>query len=175
MTSSISTKQGDEFIFRAFTKDDAAGLTTFFTSLSEQTRSQFGPHPLTAEYVKSHLGQQLAIDKVSRFVLTTQQKIVGYFIVDHNNYPNELKRYASYGIDLDFSVDPVFAPCIHDGYQNQGLTSLAMAALLPILVQAKINSLVLMGGTQAPNLVARNFYKKFNFQAWVNFTPSITI
>ncbi len=78
-------------------------------------------------------------------------------------------RYASYGIDLDFSVDPVFAPCIHDDYQNQGLASLAMAALLPILAQANINSLVLMGGTQAPNLVARNFYKKFNFQALGEF------
>ncbi|MFT6909959.1 MAG: GNAT superfamily N-acetyltransferase [Oleiphilaceae bacterium] len=164
MEISIQTKNKDMFSFRALEKSDAEMLGNFFESLSNQTRSKFGPHLLTLEYAKSTLCENIAIDNVSRFVIVSPKVIVGYFILDFNDYPHERDRYLSYGIDLDFSVDPVFAPCIHDKYQSQGVASLAMKALLHVLDKSKIKSLVLMGGTQEPNVLARNFYKKFNFQ-----------
>ena len=160
----MQTRNNQDFVFRALNKNDAEMLGAFFESLSQQTRAKFGPHPLTADYASSYLCEKLGMDKVSRFVIASPKDLVGYFIVDFNHYPHEKTRYLSYGIDLDFSVDPVFAPCIHDQYQSQGLASLAMQALLQILGKTAIRSLVLMGGTQLPNAVARNFYKKFDFQ-----------
>jgi RimJ/RimL family protein N-acetyltransferase len=164
MDISIQTKIKQDFVFRALKKNDAEILGAFFESLSQQTRAKFGPHPLTAAHAQSSLCENVGMDKVSRFVIVSAKDIVGYFIVDFNDYPHERARYLSYGINLDFSVDPVFAPCIHDQYQSQGLASLAMQALLQNLSKTAIRSLVLMGGTQLPNLVARNFYKKFDFQ-----------
>lgn len=39
-----------------------------------------------------------------------------------------------------------------------------MDALLKTIGEGTISSLVLMGGTQIPNSLARNFYKKFGFE-----------
>lgn len=160
----MQSPNGEDFTFRPFSKSDAEVLGDFFESLSDQTRSKFGPHPLTLKYVKSTLCKQIGVDNVSRFVIESQKIIVGYFIVDFNEYPEERARYSSYGIDLNFSIDPVFAPCIHDEYQGQGIASFALKALLQALDKSKVKSLVLMGGTQELNTLARHFYKKFDFQ-----------
>lgn len=169
MQISIRTKNKEDFSFRSLEQSDSEILGNFFESLSNQTRSKFGPHPLTLEYAKSTLCEEIGIDKVSRFVIASPKKVIGYFILDFNEYAHERERYSSYDIDLDFSLDPVFAPCIHDNYQSQGVASLAMDALIQTLDKSKVQSLVLMGGTQEPNTLARNFYKKFGFQEFGEF------
>lgn len=159
----IHSPNGYPFTLRSLDKNDSGILGEFFESLSPQTRSKFGPHPLDKEYAKYVICKNIDVDNVSRFIIVTETQVVGYFIVDFNEYPNERSRYSSYGIELDFALDPVFAPCIHDNYQGQGLASLGLDALLRYFDNSKIRSLVLMGGTQEPNLLARNLYKKFGF------------
>ena len=160
----ITTKNNEVFEFRPLANNDGQLLGDFFDGLLEQTRSKFGPHPLTNQYALHELCPNIGTDNVSRFVISSPDKIVGYFIVDFNHYPNEKLRYDSYQINLEFSQDPVFAPCIADQYQSLGVASQAMKALIKVLTEEGIRSLVLMGGTQEPNGPARNFYKKFGFE-----------
>ena len=160
----ITTKRGETFLFTPFEKQHAERLSAFFESLSDDTRSKFGPHPLTRDYVFEHLVQTTKNRNVERFVLSSQTKIIGYFIVDYREFAEEKQRYHDYGIVLNFTTNPVFAPCIADAYQSQGIASQALKALLVHLHQQNIESLVLMGGTQAPNKQARQFYKKMGFE-----------
>ena len=159
----VKAKTGERFEFRQLLESDGEILGDFFVGLSEETRSKFGPHPLTKNYAMERLCKRPDSEDVSRFVVASIEKIVGYFIVDFNEYPHERERYESYGIELDFNIDPVFAPCIADNYQSQGIASQAMIAMLGILQDKGVRSLVLMGGTQAPNIQAVDFYKKFSF------------
>lgn len=161
------SKNGEMVRFRILHHADADKLGKFFVALSDQTRSRFGPHPLNYGYAQ----QLCAIKekKIIRYVMATSHKIIGYFIVDHNLYAHEKARYLDYGIELDFSKEPVFAPCIGDDYQNQGVASYAMEAILDIAKERELKSLVLMGGTQAPNLLARQFYAKFGFKEYGEF------
>lgn len=163
----FTAKNGETVTFRTLCHFDADKLGKFFASLSQQTRSKFGPHPLNYDYAQQ-LCEKME-EKIIRYVVTTDKKIIGYFIVDHTLYPNEKARYLAYGIDLDFTNEPVFAPCIGDDYQNQGVASYAMEAILDIAKQRGLKSLVLMGGTQAPNLLARKFYLKFGFKEYGEF------
>lgn len=160
----INAKNSELFEFRRLSNGDAKLLGEFFENLSTDTRSKFGPHPLTSQYAENELCRNVGQDNVSRFVVGSDEKVVGYFIVDFNEYKHERDRYNSYNIDLDFAVDPVFAPCIADEYQNQGIASQSMNALIKTFSSTHVRSLVLMGGTQAPNQLARTFYKKFGFE-----------
>lgn len=158
----ITTKNNEEFQFRTVTEDDGIKLGTFFEVLSDDTRSKFGPHPLTREYALKEIRSKNS-DHVSRFIIASTDKIVGYFIVDYGHYPHEKERYQSYGVELDFAKDPVLAPCISDDYQNLGVASQAMSLLIKHLKKRAVRSLVLMGGTQEPNKLSRHFYTKFGF------------
>ena len=159
----IKAKNSEVLEFRPLLANDAEYLGKFFEDLSQVTRSKFGPHPLSHAYACETLCRQIGQDNVSRFVIASADKIVGYFIVDFNPYPDEQRRYCSYGTQIQSDLDPVFAPCIADAYQSQGIASQAMILLLNVLKGRSIRSLVLMGGTQSPNIPARDFYKKFGF------------
>ena len=160
----ITAKNNEVFEFRPLDKNDGKLLGGFFEGLSQETRSKFGPHPLTNEHAVEKLCPQIGKDNVNRFVIASDEKVVGYFIVDFNHYPHEKSRYDSYQVNLDFCNDPVFAPCISDEYQSLGVASQALKSLIKALTEKGVRSLVLMGGTQEPNFVARNFYKKFGFE-----------
>ncbi|CAH1539724.1 GNAT family N-acetyltransferase [Vibrio owensii] len=160
----ISAKNNEVFDFRLLEESDGEILGAFFEGLSKETRSKFGPHPLTHGYAVEKLCPSVGSDNVSRYIIGSKEKVVGYFIVDFNEYPDEKSRYASYDINLDCTKDPVLAPCIADHYQSLGIASQAMYLLIKRLNETGVNSLVLMGGTQEPNHLARSFYKKFGFE-----------
>jgi len=160
----ITASNRDVFEFRSLTEADGPLLGAFFEGLSKDTRSKYGPHPLTLAHACNELCPKVGTDNVSRYIIGSPDKVVGYFIVDFNPYPHEKSRYEAYGVELDFAHDPVFAPCIADQYQSLGVASQAFSALIKTLIQQGVKSLVLMGGTQEPNHLARRFYKKFGFQ-----------
>ena len=160
----ITAKNNEEFEFRPLAENDGELLGSFFEGLSAETRSKYGPHPLTKQYAVEKLCAQIGKDNVWRFVIGNTDKVVGYFIVDFNHYPHEESRYCRYQLALDFSTDPVFAPCIADEYQSLGVASQAMGVLINTLTEKDLRSLVLMGGTQEPNQLARSFYRKFGFE-----------
>lgn len=167
-TLSEFTKNNELFIFRKLQSTDTVLLGNFFTSLSDETRGRFGPHPLTKEHAE-WLCSQIDETSIERFIIDNNKEVVGYFIIDFNLFKDEKQRYSSYGINLDSRKDPVFAPCISDKYQNKGIASEAMRTLIEYAHKINIRNLVLMGGTQVPNKIAIRFYKKFGFREYGRF------
>ena len=168
MNTIITSKSGMEFSFRELQKRDSNELGKFFESLSENTHSKFGPHPLNMEHANFLCGK-IGQDNIIRFVVLNEERIVGYFIIDFNPYEHEAARYRKFGVELDPEIDPVFAPCIADDYQNQGIAGKAMELIIDFARSRNLRSLVLMGGTQEPNILARSFYRKYGFRDYHKF------
>jgi len=163
MNETVFCKNQSRFTLRELRNSDANALADFFIGLSESTRSRFGPHPLTSKYA-DHLCQRQADDGVTRFVVESDKNIIGYFILNFGLVDHEVERYASYGIALQQSIDPLFAPCIADNYQNSGISSAVMNNLIEYVRQKKSRSLVLLGGTQESNELGIAFYHKWGFK-----------
>lgn len=159
----IRCKHNKSYIFRKLTSADRERLGLFFSSLSDNTRIRFGPHPLTHEHANV-LCASLTDDSVTRFIVETEDKFVGYFILDFRVIEHEVKRYRSYGIVLNPKSDPLFAPCIADDYQNFGISSAVMSNIIAYAKGVNCASLVLLGGTQESNELGISFYKKWGFK-----------
>lgn len=168
MNIEFDSKSKEIFVFRALNVADNEKLGCFFESLSTNTRSKFGPHPLTKKHAFI-LCDSIDTDNVCRYVILHANEIVGYFILDFNTFENEAVRYSKFGIELDSKIDPVFAPCIADKYQNAGIASQAMKIILDIAKSKNLRRIVLMGGTQKSNSLAQSFYKKFGFEEFGEF------
>jgi len=159
----ITGRDGHEYLLRKLEMNDKALLSEYFTALSAETKSRFGPHPLTDEFAANLCSK--TGDSADRFVIVpkNEAKIVGYFIVEFELSPHEKGRYLSQGIMLEQGLDVLFAPSVADDYQNCGLASQVMPAIILHARQKGARSLVLMGGTQATNSRAIAFYEKFGF------------
>jgi len=164
----IISKNKESFVFRELNENDAKRLGNFFSMLTSDTRAKFGPHPLTPEYAEK-LCSSIDTTKTIRFIVENSFEVVGYFIIDFTPFENEVNRYLSYGTNIDSKIDPVFAPCIADKYQNCGIASQVMTMIIDYAASKNIRSLVLMGGTQESNLLARAFYNKFGFVEYGTF------
>ena len=161
---SLKCKNGDVLNFRLLENTDAVLLGDFFCSLSEETKSKYGPHPLTKEQAKV-LCDNSHQTEVVRFVALIRERVIGYFILDFSAIQHEVVRYDSFGIKLTPGHDPFFAPCISDQYQNIGISSLIMPELLNFAKAKQARSIVLLGGTQETNTLGISFYKKWGFKA----------
>lgn len=168
MNKKFKSNSGEILMFRELLENDKSELGIFFENLSEETRSRFGPHPLTKEQADL-LCENIDKDNIKRFVISDELQIVGYFIINFNLFEHERNRYAEFNITLDPQKDPVFAPCIADKYQNQGVASATMQFIIDYAKANCLRSLVLMGGTQETNAIARRFYTKFNFKEYAQF------
>lgn len=163
MRETIRCKQNKTYIFRKLAVTDNENLGLFFSDLSNKTRLKFGPHSLTHEHAYL-LCASLADESVTRFIVEKENRIIGYFILDFRCIEHEVKRYMSYGIDIDPTSDPFFAPCIADNYQNSGISSAVMSKIIAYVQDLNCNSLVLLGGTQESNELGISFYKKWGFK-----------
>lgn len=169
--NTIKSKTGNSFLFRELEKNDHKLLAVFFEGLGAETRSRYGPHALTDEHAKK-ICDEIPDVNCRRFIVLNENQIVGYFILDFSEFSGESKRYKEKGIELDFKQDPLFAPCIHDDMQNQGIASAAMVEIVRVAKELKLRNIVLMGGTQETNDIARAFYKKFGFKEYATFYTS---
>jgi GNAT superfamily N-acetyltransferase len=169
----LSGPDGTQYIFRKLEKADSPLLATYFPGLSKETQSRFGPHPLTAEHAEKLC--RLKQDSADRFVLLTesQDEIIGYFIVEYGDAPDEAKRYQAQGIDLNPKLDPTFAPSMADAYQNKSLASRVMPLVIDAVREKGARSLVLMGGTQESNHRAIAFYEKFGFKRYGGYQSDV--
>ena len=159
----VKGKGAAAFLFRLLRAEDAPVLTAFFASLSEETKTRFGPHPLDAQTAVV-LCNSAEEDPADRFVLADHDMIAGYFILDPLIPLHEAERYRGYGIKLQDNKDCMFAPCIADAYQDQGLAGVSMNYILRHCRLKDYRSLVLLGGTQESNPRAIHFYEKFGFE-----------
>ena len=169
----LKSKNGQEFIVREISELDSEPLGHYFESLSAETRKKYGPHPFTKDIAAELCTRKN--DSATRYVLTPadNKRIVGYFILEFLMSEGLLNRYREQGIDLSKGKHPMFAPSIADDYQNTGLASLAMPAIIKAAKELGAKSLVLMGGTQATNKRAITFYEKFGFKHVCDFETKV--
>jgi GNAT superfamily N-acetyltransferase len=163
MNIEIHSKAGEKFVFRKLDHDDSVGLGLFFENLDDETKSRFGPHPLTREYA-SLLCHESDKETTLRFIVKHDSEVIGYFILDFNEYRNEIRRYGEQCIEINSEIDPVFAPCIAKTYQNSGISTQCMKQIVKVGKSRRLRRIVLMGGTQVANLLAISFYKKCGFR-----------
>lgn len=147
---------------------DAKMLAKYFDSLSPQSKQWFSPHPLTLEHAEK-LCERVGDTAVRLVLVSPEDAVVGYFILDFTMGEGEQKRYLEAGIDLSQGRHLSLANSIADELQNTGLASSAMKALIVQLRENDIDSLVLMGGTRADNELAKGFYEKFGFETVASF------
>ncbi len=158
----VVNKSGENFILRRLTPNDTEALGKYFNDLSELTRKNFGPHPLTQSYATFLCHRHL--EKAIRFVLVDYEgNIQGYFIVDFGLVEYEADRYAGYRILVEEGKDVFFAPSISDRFQNTGIASQVMPHLLNLLKEDQVRSIILLGGVRETNPMAVRFYEKFGF------------
>lgn len=151
----------DGFLLRELRSTDTPALVDYFHQLGVATRRRFQPHPLTPQVAKQVCTAPGGV--TLRLVIEHASRLVAYFIVDTMLSEHERRRYGKQGIALAQGLDFLFAPSVHDDWQNKGLASLAMPYILEICRAWGAHSLVLMGGTQATNARAIFFYEKFGF------------
>lgn len=162
MDDELVCKDGSRIHFRLLESSDSSQLGLFFDSLSIETKSKYAPHPLRQQCAKV-ICNNLDHLQISRFVVTKENAIIGYFILDFTELTHEIERYATFEINLRAGIDPFFAPCISDSYQNLGISSLAMPKIIDYVKLRCCESLVLLGGTQETNTLGISFYKKWGF------------
>lgn len=89
----INNKKEGVFLFRFLEKEDVVMLGKFFYSLSSTTKAKFGPHPLTREYAALILYHRVGLDNTLRYIITSFNTVIGYFIIDFNKRRDKFKRY----------------------------------------------------------------------------------
>lgn len=159
---SMALPSGQTVLARPLLSSDTARLGAYFESLSAETRSRFGPHPLDAA-AAAQLCAEIDATRVLRWVAAADDEIVAYFILMWSVTTYEYERYATHNIALSGDVDCTFAPSVADRVQGQGLGSLMFAPMRRLAREAGRGRMVLLGGTQATNARAIAFYRKLGF------------
>jgi GNAT superfamily N-acetyltransferase len=163
ITRDLRMPDGEHFAFRLLLPDDGERIGSYFESLSDETRSRFGPHPL--DMATGHaLCAELDYNNILRFIAVHKDAAIAYFILILIVRPGTRDRYSKYDIDLVDGEDCVFAPSVSDAHQNQGLGSILMPQIIDIAASLGYSRILLSGGTHSTNHRAIRYYQKFGFE-----------
>jgi diamine N-acetyltransferase len=166
MTATVSLRTGEQATLRPLQPDDALRLGAYFTALSAETRSRYGPHPFdqtTADAICAALEPADILRMVATVPHHGEERIIAYFLLKHGLWENDRERYNRLGIPLDTETDSTLAPSVADDYQDQGVGSLMIRHVLRVAAMLSRQRLVLWGGVQATNVRAIHFYTKSGF------------
>ncbi len=157
-------KNRERITIRPLVKNDASAFGIFLDNLSEETRSRFGPHPISSDEAKI-ICNNLDYARMLRLVtLNIKKEIIGYMILSFQLRDSQLLRYEGYKISLVKDRDICIAPVVADGYQNSGVGSEMLRETIAIAKQLRVKQIILWQGTQLTNTRAIHFYEKFGFQ-----------
>jgi diamine N-acetyltransferase len=162
--SEITLRDGRKATVRPLELTDVEPLTTYFVSLSADTRRRYGPHPFdraTAEKLCASIDNAVTV----RFVAvledgSPQAQIIGYMILTREVWGDDAVRYAG---RLPAGESACLAPSIADAYQDQGLGTQMGRHVLRSAREMGLRRVILMGGVQATNDRAKHFYEKLGF------------
>ncbi len=163
VTSQLVLTAGETIVFRPLAPDDDGALADFLQSLSPQTRrfSTYASYDLAAAQEMCEAINRY--DKL-RMVATHGQRIVALFEFSFGLVDDDIKRYQGYDIALDERVDCRFGPCLADNYQDRGLGSQLLPAMLDIARRFGKQRMILWGGVLADNARAIRYYEKNGFR-----------
>jgi diamine N-acetyltransferase len=154
---------GEHITFRPLLSSDSEIFGKFLEWLSEDTNKRFQPHPLTMQSARDICGKLDYQQSLPLIALNDHNEITAYFILEFA-FPDNVKRYQTYGILISKEDDCRLAPVVADEYQNTGVGSIVMKQTLIVAALLDIHHIVLHGGTQATNTQAIHFYEKFGFK-----------
>lgn len=162
-SSTVTLADGLALVMRPLLKSDREKFGEFLSSLSLATNRLYQPHPLTSEAAQTICENLDYTAQLPYVAVTPNGTITAYFLFDFQHSEPEFARYKGYGVTIDSTQDCRFAPVVADAYQGKGLGAAVFKALLPILRELSLRSLILSGGTQEGNERAIAFYKKIGF------------
>jgi len=153
----------EKVVFRPLNKNDSKAFGQFLESLSQETRSKFGPHPLDFAEAKN-ICENLNYSEMLRMVITNKkEEIIGYIVLSFQFRDSQLLRYEDYKISLAKGRDICIAPVVADRYQNKGIGGLMLKKTIEIAHRLRVKYIILWQGTQSSNKRAIHFYEKFGF------------
>lgn len=154
--------------FSPFDLSQSARLISYFNSLSEESKSRFGPHPFTEESI-DELASKPEKYKIYVAVNSEDNSIVAYSIVLFGWLEFDTPRLFSYGLSPQ-KGDCTFAPSVADSCQSIGIGSDLFRFIVEDLkAHFQIRRIILWGGVQKSNHRAVNFYKKHGFNTLGEF------
>jgi len=159
----IQLRDGRTATVRPLEAGDSESLTAFFLSLSDRTKSRYGPHTFdseTAEKLCATIDKSKTISFVAALD-TDPSQFIGYMILSREIWGGDRERYSFLG-SLDDTA--CFAPVIADAFQNQGLGSQMGRHVLACAHKLGFRRVILMGGVMAENEIARRVYTKLGFK-----------
>ena len=171
----LTLRDGRRATVRPLGVADVAALTAYFTSLSEETRRRYGPHPFDAA-TAARLCAAWDDPNTVRFLAvlddgTAAAEIIAYMILTREIWPDDQARYNSYpgGDRLDVEHAACLAPSVSDAYQSQGIGGQMARQVLDWARESGLRQVILMGGVQAPNTRAYRLYESLGFRRMGEF------
>ncbi|MBV9057697.1 MAG: GNAT family N-acetyltransferase [Pseudonocardiales bacterium] len=143
---------------------DAQALGEFFEGISASSRRRYNPHPLTKSEAVKICGELPDQRYVRIVAVDSSGRIVGYVVTELFFPEDELTRYRKYGLDLSEDLDCRIAPVVADRLQKRGIGTELMRYGIDLLWAMGRRRIVLFGGTQATNAMAKRMYEKLGFQ-----------
>jgi len=164
ITSEHLLKNHEKIVLRPILKTDVGSFGKFLEGLKEQTRSKFGPHPLTMEEARSICNNINYSETLRILAINANQEIIGYMILSFVLRDSQIMRYQNYNIALVNHKDACIAPVVRDDYQNKGVGSILLNETIKLSRSLGIRYLILWQGVQATNERAVHYYEKFGFE-----------
>ncbi len=168
----FKTKNNKEVSFRNFEIKDTNLLFSYLQSLSETSKSRFGPHPYDFEAITNFYSK----DKTNIGIIGIDIKnsqIIAYSIIKQGQILADFERYKSYQITLSEINDFTYAPSVADEWQSQGLGDAMFKYLKKLLQNTDCERIVLWGGVQKSNEKAVNYYQKNGFKIYGQFENNV--
>ena len=164
MNETITLKNNASVTIRLLQNDEEERLFNYFSELSAETKSRFGPHLFDRETVRYIVNEQ-ASDIYRYVALDGQQEIVAYMLIKNGMLEGEQYRLKQNNVAFEEALFCTFAPSIADAWQSSGLGS-AMYQVIEHDIRDNMpyRFIILWGGVQAKNAKAIGFYQKQGFQ-----------
>lgn len=176
LSAPATLPSGETIGVRLLRPDDAGRLGAYFLSLSDRTRSRYGPHAFdqqTADAICAGLDARDMLRIVATTGFDQEERIIAYLLVKLGVRASDGQRYAALGIELHPPECGALAPSVADAWHNRGVASAVMPVLITMARSVGIRRLVLWDGVIADNHLAQGFYRKWGFVKVGEFATSV--
>ena len=164
MNKTITLKNDASVTIRLLQKDDEERLFSYFSELSAESKSRFGPHLFDRDTVRFIVNEQGS--DIFRYVaLDEEQEIVAYMLIKRGMLEGEQYRLRQNNAAFEESLFCTYAPSVVDAWHSSGLGS-AMYRVIEQDIRKNMpyRFIILWGGVQATNAKAIGLYHKQGFQ-----------
>ena len=119
MNKIITLKNDASLTIRLLQKDDEERLFNYFSQLSAESKSRFGPHLFDRDTVRYIVNEQGS--DIFRYVaLDEEQEIVAYMLIKNGMLEGEQYRLRENNIAFEKSLYCTYAPSVADTWQSSG-------------------------------------------------------